>query len=237
MITDIGIDVDGVLYDFVHAFRNYCSKRLARTDLPYPTTWVFYEEWGITKDTFDEWLEEATADSDLFNSQFPYHNSLEGWAKLRTMDVRLHIMTNRAPFAYKQTVEWLDNFGFTPDSLHFGDEKVVLETYVRDQGAAIDDYPKYYRDYENVDVKAFIRTQEWNKAFAGRHVADLLAFARAIEVHNEYHSMEKLSVRLSPSVVTSNPFKGSVTYSTTYKKDVQDKNPHSEQPRMFGELE
>ena len=198
MITDVGIDMDGVLYDFVHAFRNYCSARLGRTDLPYPSSWLFYEDWGLDKETFEVWLEEATQEVDLFNSQFPYHNSVEGWAKLRTMDLRIHIMTHREPYAYKQTLDWMESFGFIPDSLHFGDEKVILETYVRDEGAAIDDYPKYYRDYEDVGVKAFIRTQEWNKGFAGRRVPDLLGFARAVEVHNEYHGMEKLSIGTKP---------------------------------------
>lgn len=201
MITDVGIDLDGVLYNFAHEFRMYCSERMGRDDLPYPTHWEFYEDWGLDKDTFYRWLNEATQTVQLFNNSLPLPHAIEGWEKLRQLQVRIHVLTHRHPLAYAQTAEWLLRYGFEPDSLHFGADKRVLKTITKGQAAAIDDYIGYYDDYQSVGIKAFLMTQPWNAERAGvRRVPDLLAFAHAVEVHNEYHRVEEQHKALSKAL-------------------------------------
>lgn len=207
LITDVGIDLDGVLYNFAHEFREYCTARLGVTELPYPKHWEFYEDWGLDKDTFYQWLNEATEQEQIFNRGLPYPLVLEGWEKLRTLDVKIHILTHRHPLAYAQTAEWLLRYGLVPDTLHFGANKNILKTLSTGTAAAIDDYTGYYDSYTNANIKAFMMSQPWNAQHPGRRVPDMLAFAHAIEVHNEYHRMEMVLKKnpLKPFTTTSNP--------------------------------
>jgi hypothetical protein len=196
VITDVGIDMDGVMYDFVKEFKAYCQKHLPFSEpLPDPTHWEFYEDWGISRDTFYEMLTEATIKEQLFSRGSAYDNTFAGWNKLKTMGIHIHIMTHRHIEAVGQTAEWLNRHGFVPDSMHFGTNKTILESIAIDQAAAIDDYIEYYDEYESIGVKAFLRTQEWNMRHRGRRVPDLLAFATAVETYNNYYEMEEYSYR------------------------------------------
>lgn len=194
MITDVGIDMDGVMYDFVTEFKKYCQDKMPFEILPDPTHWEFYEDWGLDKNTFYQWLTEATINEELFSRGYAYQNTFAGWNKLKSLGVRIHIMTHRHLEAVGQTAWWLNEHGFVPDSMHFGTNKTILESIAIDQAAAIDDYIGYYEDYESVGVKAFLRTQEWNKNYQGRHVADLLGFANAVEIYNNYYEMEEVTI-------------------------------------------
>lgn len=191
MITDVGIDMDGVVYDFMSEFKSYCQKRLGRKHLPEPQHWEFYEDWGMDKDTFYEWLTDATVTEQLFLKGKPYPNTISGWQKLRSLNVNIHVMTHRHIEAVGQTAEWLQFHGLIPNSMHFGVDKVILESIAVDQAAAIDDYVHYYEQYEEVGVKAFLRTHPWNSDYYGRHVSDLLDFANAVEIYNKFYAYEE----------------------------------------------
>lgn len=196
MITDVGIDMDGVMYDFANTFKSYCENRLLRT-LPDPTHWEFYEDWGLDKETFYDWLTDATVNDSLFYRGNAYDNTIAGWRKLKDMGMRIHVLTHRHIESVGQTAEWLQEHGLVPDSMHFGFDKTLLEAIAIDQAAAIDDYTKYYDEYEQVGVKAFLRTHEWNKDHHGRRVADLLEFADAVEVYNNYYKFEEYGYKVS----------------------------------------
>ena len=190
MITDVGIDMDGVMYDFANTFKSYCENRLLRT-LPEPKHWEFYEDWGLDKETFYDWLTDATVNDSLFYRGNAYDNTIAGWRKLKDMGMRIHVLTHRHIESVGQTAEWLQEHGLIPDSMHFGFDKTLLEAIAIDQAAAIDDYTKYYDEYEQVGVKAFLRTHEWNKDHHGRRVDDLLEFAYAVETYNNYYKFEE----------------------------------------------
>ena len=144
MITDVGIDMDGVMYDFAGEFKKYCAKRMGREDLPDPKHWEFYEDWGLDKDTFYDWLTDATVNEGLFYTGKAYANTTEGWSKLKDLGMRIHVLTHRHIESVGQTADWLQDNNFVPDSMHFGFDKVLLEAIAIDQAAAIDDYTKYY---------------------------------------------------------------------------------------------
>jgi hypothetical protein len=190
MITDVGIDMDGVMYDFISEFKKYALKRLGRTSLPDAKHWEFYEDWGLSKETFYEWLTDATVSEKVFLTGNPYPNCVAGWQKLRSLNLNIHVLTHRHIEAVGQTSEWLQFHGFIPDSIHFTTHKGVLEAIAVDQAAAIDDYHHYYDLYEEVGVKAFMRTHPWNASYKGRHVADLLDFANAVEIYNKFYAYE-----------------------------------------------
>lgn len=204
MITDVGIDMDGVMYDFANTFKSYCENRLqVNSPLPEPKHWEFYEDWGLDKETFYDWLTDATVNDSLFYRGNAYDNTMAGWRKLKAMGMRIHVLTHRHIEAVGQTAEWLQDHNFVPDSIHFGFDKTLLEAIAIDQAAAIDDYTKYYDEYEQVGVKAFLRTHEWNKDHHGRRVDDLLGFADAVETYNNYYKFEEWRKPMSFSTNTT----------------------------------
>jgi hypothetical protein len=206
VITDVGIDMDGVMYDFANTFKSYCENRLqVNSPLPEPKHWEFYEDWGLDKETFYDWLTDATVNDSVFYRGNAYDNTMAGWRKLKAMGMRIHVLTHRHIEAVGQTAEWLQDHNFVPDSIHFGFDKTLLEAIAIDQAAAIDDYTKYYDEYEKVGVKAFLRTHEWNKDHHGRRVDDLLGFADAVETYNNYYKFEEWRKPI--------PFSTSTTYT------------------------
>lgn len=190
LITDVGIDLDGVLYDFVGAFKTFCEPRVSR-DLPDATKWDFYHEWGLTDEIFDSWLYEATVKNNIFEKNDPIKNAVEGWQALKDMGLTIHILTHRFHPAHEQTCRWLNRHGFITNNLHFGTNKKILRNLATGDSAAVDDHFNYYQDYQKIGVKAFMLTQPWNVNHEGRRVSDLLEFAKYVDVYNEYQRIYK----------------------------------------------
>ena len=63
-ITDVGVDLDGVIYPFAEAFHSYCRQRLGTPDLPAPVDWHFYRSWGIADDEFTRYLDDEITEED-----------------------------------------------------------------------------------------------------------------------------------------------------------------------------
>lgn len=161
-ITDVGIDLDGVVYPFMNAFKKYCIDVLERTDFPDPKTWEFYEEWGIPKEQFNKMLHNAPVSHRLFASEYPMKHVREGWDMLRGLGVKLHVITARPPTAWAQTAEWLHDHDLVPDHLHFTHDKTVLSHVSANESAMIDDHVEYYMQLEQCGVLAVLQTQPWN---------------------------------------------------------------------------
>jgi 5'(3')-deoxyribonucleotidase len=65
----IGIDIDGVCYDFVDALRNYIHKKTGRPlhEMPDSHHWLFFqEEWGYSVDEYHKFIHEGVLDLDIF---------------------------------------------------------------------------------------------------------------------------------------------------------------------------
>ena len=125
-ITDVGIDMDGVVYPFMSAFKKYCIDVLKETTFPEPLKWEFYEDWGISKQTFDTMMQTAPISHRLFASESPMENVALGWKLLRELGVRIHVITARPNTAWAQTADWLHDHELVPDHLHFTHNKTVL---------------------------------------------------------------------------------------------------------------
>lgn len=190
MISDVGIDLDGVLYDFSQIFQEYCEERMGIL-LSAPTRWNFYLDWGLTDDQFASWLDDATKTDQIFNRSKPMKNVREGWDSLREQGLTLHILTHRHPVAYKQTIDWLTEYDLLPDTLHFGATKTILSQLGKGTCAAIDDHIPFYTEYVNKGILAFLHTHPWNEAENALRADDLLDFANKIKIYNEYHSFYK----------------------------------------------
>lgn len=191
MITDVGIDLDGVLFDFARVVTAVFSKHLD-TQLPLPKKWEFFDEWGMTAPQFYSLLDELTVETEFFNSESPIVKTMSGWQKLREQDLRLHIITHRSHYAYDQTVHWLERYRLIPDSLHFsGDKAPILQSLTIDESAAIDDNIDQYLCYTDMGTRCYMFNHSWNMELSGaRRVNNLIEFAENIKLYNDYWTQE-----------------------------------------------
>lgn len=184
-ITDIGIDMDGVVYPFMSAFKKYCEDVLEMSDLPEPTHWDFYEDWDINKKEFDALLNSAPVTHRLFASESPMKGVYKGWEMLRSMNVKLHVITARPTTAWAQTAEWLHDHDLVPDHLHFTNDKTILAHTAREHSAMIDDHHLYYQQLDKAGVFAVLHDHPWNRQFEVSYRANsLVDFARLINKVN-----------------------------------------------------
>lgn len=185
MITDVAVDIDGVMFDFATVIHEKTSKYMG-VPLSYPTQWEFYKEWGMTSENFHAYLRRLAVEDDIFNQGSPYHNTKEGWSSLREQGLKIHIITHRPWEGYEQTVRWLERFQLIPDTLHFtGDKAGVLQGIAEGEYASIDDHYEQYASYYYRGAYSFLHTQPWNDGYPARRADDLLDFAEAIKFYND----------------------------------------------------
>lgn len=190
MITDVGLDLDGVVFDFATVVQKHFSDYLKR-DLPFPRTWEFYEEWDLTAGQFYDLLDLFTHEREMFDVEAPIPKTMVGWQALRDQGLNIHIITHRSPSAYGQTVKWLERYRLIPDSLHFsGDKARILSAITSGESASIDDHYEQYISYCRNGVNAFLFDQPWNRNHAGRRVHTLPEFAEYVRVYNQYNGLE-----------------------------------------------
>lgn len=190
MITDVAIDMDGVLFDFAGTITKHFSDYFD-TELPAPKNWEFFEEWGLSADSFYTLLDHLTVEKEIFNEGSPIPRSMVGWQSMREQGLRLHVITHRSWSAHTQTIKWLERYRLIPDSIHFTGEKAsILSALAIDEAAAIDDHYEQYVDYKGAGVHAYMFTHRWNASYPGRRVSTLEEFANVIKMHNEYWRME-----------------------------------------------
>lgn len=182
LITDVGIDMDGVVYPFMSAFKKYCIDVLKETTFPEPVKWEFYEDWGISKQTFDAMMQTAPISHRLFASESPMENVALGWSLLRELGVKIHVITARPNTAWAQTADWLHDHELVPDHLHFTHNKTVLAYTSEGQSASIDDNYNYQQEMQKVGILSVLHDHPWNRHYdVDFRVNSLLDFARLVK--------------------------------------------------------
>ena len=203
MITDIGIDLDGVGYPFTKAFTEYATRVLDRDDLPEARTWTFYESWGLSLEQFNQMIVKGTQEANLF-AQYPpdtyFMNMLQ---KLSAHNFKLHIVTNRPAEAQAQTVEWLRKHSVPHNSLLFTPDKTDLIGHVISRYktglpdnyeiAMIEDYHENFKALQNAGVIAYLYDQPWNRHFStNKRIVLLSDFIDAVITHNRNPRRQKV---------------------------------------------
>jgi 5'(3')-deoxyribonucleotidase len=179
----VGIDLDGVCYDFSASLREYLRESGINPDgeLADATRWEFYEDWGYT---LDEFLEHCHAGVDagyVFRHGRPYANTREAFDVIRAAGHTIHIVTDRSfgtvgGASQAATSEWLRAYGLSYDSLTFTADKTVVRL-----DTMVDDKLANYDALEAAGVAVYLLTRPWNKQEDDRHrVLDLLHYAEVI---------------------------------------------------------
>lgn len=152
----IGVDLDGVVYNFVDALSTYINSEVP---LATPTQWDFWHDWFMEFEEWKQHFSNAVTDKFVFYRGDPLPGSMFGLARLKSLGHSIHIVTDR-PFdgAYAFTKEWLDSNSVPYDTLTISPDKAEVATDI-----FLDDKPDNVRRIAEVGALGVLRDQPWNR--------------------------------------------------------------------------
>lgn len=153
----VGIDLDGVTYDFVGALRARIAKarRQPQAQLGDPTCWEYWDEWSMNEDEWKQHFAAGVKAGDLFSRGKPLdHGSINLIHSMHSV----HIVTDRPRGAHGATRDWLSKHNILYDSLTFTADKTSVPTDV-----FVDDKPENVEALEAVGVDAVLFDRPWNR--------------------------------------------------------------------------
>ena len=163
----INVDLDGVVFDFVGAFGDFCSHMLHR-NLPRPTIWDFWTEWDISFEDWKDLFQEAVAAGLWVRRSALISGAREALQALSDLEYHIRIVTTRLvhargfAMAASDTVVWLETAQIPYRSLAIigpGDSKAHYEAQV-----IIDDYLPNVADFISVPGRlGIVFDQPWNQ--------------------------------------------------------------------------
>lgn len=120
-------DLDGVVYDFCNALKDYLhihhGKTLESMDAP-PSRWDFYLDWGIEKEDFMDLYKKGITDKWMLKKGNVIENAIECINNFKKKGHFIHLISNRGikgveKEAWDNTVDWLTTNGMNYDTLDF----------------------------------------------------------------------------------------------------------------------
>lgn len=176
----VGVDLDGVVYDFAEGLRTYlCESGIGvAEDYPPTTRWEFYHDWGLTLEEFLRHCADGVEAGIIFFHGDPLPGAREAFDMLRAAGHTLHIVTDRSfgNASECNTSNWLRMHGLKFDSLTFTRDKtcVRLDTMV-------DDKIENYDALDEEGVAVYLLTRPWNEREDTRHrVSNILEYAELV---------------------------------------------------------
>ncbi|GAB3863265.1 5'-nucleotidase [Nocardioides maradonensis] len=179
----IGIDLDGVCYDFSASLRTYLEMSGGLPDgCVYADVlrWEFYEDWGFSLDEFKQLCHDGVNAGVIFTHGDPFPGVHEAFSRIRVAGHTIHIVTDRSfgrpGAAAAATIDWLARHDLSFDSITFTADKTVAGV-----DAMVDDKPENYAALRDAGVDAHLLTRPWNQHIPGaQRVLDLLHFSEVI---------------------------------------------------------
>lgn len=165
----IGIDLDGVCYDFGGSLREYL-RRFHDWDearCPAATRWEFYEDWGLSLQEFIRHCHEGVNAGVIFSHGDPYHGTRRALLSLREAGHTLHVVTDRSfgssGASEAATRTWLDRHAIPFDALTFSADKTVARV-----DWMIDDKLANYDALDATGVNVWLLDRPWNQDITRR---------------------------------------------------------------------
>jgi len=180
------IDVDGIIYQYVHELAKVAAYVLDRPVERFvsATRWDFFLDWGLTLEDYLELVEVGVAEYGFLARGEPYANSVEGWRKLREAGVRIHLATHcPGRSAQEARVAWLTGWGFDYDEIDFGEDKSSVARAGLDAGLvvwALEDAPKNYLALVGAGARCYLRDHPYNQDILADRVLDVDDFANRV---------------------------------------------------------
>lgn len=177
----IGFDLDNCGYPLAVECQEYFSRRLG-TQLPLETHWDSHTlHWGLSKETYQQLLNEGVEDGELFANADPIPGFQEATWAISEMGHEVVIATARGwrvehNTGRRVTREWLQRNRVLYDDLKFVRDK-------RDAGADIfiDDKPTTVPLLILAGVDAVYYDRPWNQGFPYPRVHSWEEFVKYVE--------------------------------------------------------
>ena len=170
----LGVDIDGVLADYVGDFGQYVLQRegIVPTE---PTSWDFYNEWGIDRHEYDLLHRFFVLDGGFQTCSIVPDDDPRAWLQTIAADHDIYYVTARSAWGIPpstiefQTRRWLAE-------REFPEGKIVLDPdkssacYYLDLHVHVDDSPGVIYEIaeaawlKRVDTYPVVRSQLWNVA-------------------------------------------------------------------------
>lgn len=179
----IGVDLDGVCFDFPASLRRYLET-LGFSGLPTGEVrrWEFYEDWGLTLDEFLGYCNDGVDAGYVFSGP-ARDRAPQAIRALKNAGHEIHIVTDRSfgknPIASEDaTLHWLYGHDIPFDSLTFSPDKTSVPTDV-----FIEDKLQNYDALAASGCKPYLVDRPWNRfPYAGlacerRRVGSIAEFA------------------------------------------------------------
>lgn len=179
----IGIDLDGVTYDFVGNLREWAISHGAHGKPELPAErWDFFLDWGWTSEEFLRYFGDAVRSTELFWTGRPVPGAVEALGRLKAAGHEIVIVTHRghpdpvvSRIMREATVHWLDLYSIPHDSLIFDGTKTRLGIDV-----LLDDAPHQIEAAREAGERAVFFTQPWNADEEGERVGSWVEFERLV---------------------------------------------------------
>lgn len=167
----LGLDLDGVVGDYVVEFRRHVSRALGvpETELPDPHTWSFVESWPVIRDHehFMQLHTDAVRDG-MFRGLPMMKGASEALWRLSDNDVYIRVVTHRLlgkgmhMTAASDTVAWLDRHNIPYRDLCFVGQKSQVGANVY-----IDDAPHNIQALQEAGAEVIIFDAPYNRDAVG----------------------------------------------------------------------
>lgn len=184
---NVGVDLDGVVYDFTNSLKAYLIAERGYTAEQLPggchddpsATWMFFKDnWGLTSDQFLEYCDAGTDAGYIFTIGDPFPGAVASMNRLRKAGHGIHIVTNRSfgTRSHHNTSDWLTKHEVPFDSLIFARDKRIIRPDI-----FIDDYERNFEELWSVGVETWLLDRPWNRHIETPYrVKDWLAFEQQV---------------------------------------------------------
>lgn len=161
---DIGIDLDGVCYDFAQSLREYLS--IVKHDYTIfdgePDHWHFYLDWGMTQEEFINHCNSGVSLGFIFERGEPRDMAPDAIHFMKNLGHKIHIVTDRSfgnspGDSQSATRSWLYECNIPYDSLTFSADKTCVKT-----DFFVEDKIENYDALDAAGVQVYLVNRPWN---------------------------------------------------------------------------
>jgi uncharacterized HAD superfamily protein len=179
---DIGVDLDGVVYDFVADLRIWIHTTTGKplAEMTTPTNWRFFNDWGLSDKEFMSHYASGVNAGHIFRASPPYPGAIENMHALVAQGHRLHIITARiipqaSQAAARSTELWLADYEVPFTSLTITCDKHLVPTDV-----FLEDSDPTYDILDAAGSNPWLLDRPYNAHHPGRRVRSWDEFTQVV---------------------------------------------------------
>ena len=183
----IGIDVDGVLRDFITAFKSVVGQEYPNAKIPESiSTWKFEDDiTDLSREQIKEiykekFCKQCFQEALPFSEAVPAFWTLEKWAEREGHE--LVIVTSQVPENRHYTLSWLGKYNLNPKQVIFAKGKYK---WIEDIDYLIDDSPvnhKYWVENREDKDNFIVFDRSYNQDIESKHrINHLLQIKEIVE--------------------------------------------------------